>query len=324
MKSRRSLGKTLAGLAVSLVGAYALAELAVRVFNPLDVLVYQDSEDPALAFELRPGVSGMKNGVEVSISSQGLRDDVVPPEVPPGERRVVVVGGYETFGIGVPAEQTFVRELPDGLSDRGEKPVRAINLSMYSYHMSQKVELACRRLKDLQPQWAVLQVTDGDNNNPRPALLNFPRLKNWIRARSALARWASERRYLRPLPPARSGKPEDLTPVAENVRRFKECAAAAGARAAVIVLPDLSRPDAAAPTSFQKAVEAAAKEDGLPVLNGGPALMSVAEDQRLAIPKQAFPSPAAHRALSDAVRKWLKPLLRVRPPAKAPPRRPLA
>ena len=158
MKFRPRRAKALVKVIVAAAVVFFAGELALRVFFPMDALVYEDSENPLLSFQLRPGSSGSKNGVDVVVNAQGLRDDPVPSPRPPDERRVVVVGGHETFGVGVPAERTYVRELSSGIIERGEGRMRTINLSMYSYRLSQKVELACRRLQELDPELVVLQV----------------------------------------------------------------------------------------------------------------------------------------------------------------------
>jgi hypothetical protein len=315
------LARRLAAAGTAAAGLLVAAELAVRVLHPMDALVYQDSEDPLLSTELRPGASGLKNGVEVAISAQGLRDEPVESPRPKDERRVVVVGGHETFGVGVPVESTYVRELADGLVERADGRARTINLSMYSYGLAQKVEVACRRLRELEPEVAVLQVSEGDGGSPHPSLLRFARLKNWIRERSSLVRWAAEAHYLRPRPP---GPPaaEDEEAERRALLRFKDCADAAGARAALVFLPDVSRP-AAAPSALRRATESVSKEKGLPFLDGAPALEALPPAERTVFPGTRFLSPAAHRALSDALRARLKPLLKPRP-AKKLPRRPVA
>jgi hypothetical protein len=320
MKRRPSGAKTIAVAIAAAVALFTAAELGVRVFHPLDALVYRDSENPALAFELKPGASGLKNGVSVSINADGLRDESVASPRPENERRVVVVGGHETFGVGVEADQTFVRELADRLADGSQGRVRTVNVSMYSYQLSQKVELACQKLRGLEPELAVLQMSAGESGRTKPALLDFPSFKNWIRERSMLIRWASESLYLRK--PARGpSRPLDAEGVRKDLARFKECADAAGAKAAILLLPDVS---AHAPASeYAQLVESAAKADGMPFLDGSSALSAVPAESRQAFPDTPFLSPASQRAVSEAVGRWLKPLLRRRP-VKPFPRRPSA
>ncbi|MFI5349975.1 MAG: hypothetical protein ACHQ2Z_10560 [Elusimicrobiota bacterium] len=306
---------TVIGLAAALA-----AEGAARLLIPMDALVYRDSEDPKLAFELSPGARGMKNGVPVEISEQGLRDEAVPAAKAPGERRVVVVGGHEAFGVGVEAKDTFVRELADGLIDPKEGRARTINLSMYSYHLGQKVELACQRLASMAPELVVLQVSERDGGRPYPPSFNRPRLKNWIREHSVLARWASEKYYLRPRRTT-PGENSDFADARAHLRRFKECADAAGARAVVMLLPDITVPAYSSPSEMRRGVEAGAKELGLPLVDAAPALEALRPEDRAVFPHERFLAPAAHRALADELRRRLKPLLKKRP-APAAARRP--
>ena len=325
MKPGRRRSLLLLKIGVAAAAALLAGELVFRAYVPMDALVYEDSENPQLAFQLRPGASGTKNGVEVAVNAQGLRDEPVASPRPAGERRVVVVGGQETFGVGVPAERTFVRELADGLIAPGDGRARTINLSMYSYHLSQKVELACLRLQGLEPELAVLQVTEGDISSPPSPLLRFPRLKNWIRRHSALIRWASERYYLRRrgVTAGIAGAPspsEDFETTRQALRRFKACADAAGAKSAILLLPDVSNPEGTAPSELRRGVESVAKEDALPLVDGAAALAAVPLAERKLYMTDPFLSPAAHRVLADALRKRLKPLLKRRP--AAPPRRP--
>jgi hypothetical protein len=295
------------------------AELGARLFLSMDALVYRDSDDPTLAFELRPGAHGIKNGVPVEISEQGLRDEIVPSEKAPGERRVVVVGGHETFGIGVEAKDTFVRELAEGLVVPREGRARTVNLSMYSYRLGQKVELACRKLPGLAPDLVVLQVSEGDGSDLPPPLVRSPRLKNWIREHSVLVRWASEKLYLSKRPAAASSSSSSQTRV--QLRRFKECVDAMGARAVVMVLPNLAAPRANSPSALRLELQAGAKELGLQWVDIDAELEALPPQDRLVFPGQPFLSPKAHRVLADALRRRLKPLLKKRRvPAPAPSR----
>ena len=338
------------------LAALLAAEAAARLLIPMDFLAYRDSDDPALAFELRPGSSGIKNGVPVEINEQGLRDEVVPAAKPRDERRVVVVGGHETFGIGVEAKDTFVRELAEGLIEPGHGRARTVNLSMYSYHFGQKVELACQRLPGMAPELVVLQITEGDGGSPTPPLFRLPHLKNWIREHSVLVRWASELVYLgprreRPAPaievaqapapaarvevkaasarpgeaaPARAAdarravKIEPAPPSKEfeearaQLRRFKECVDAAGARPVVMLLPDITAPPSKSPSELRRGLESAAKELGMPLLDARPALEALPPEERAVFPRERFLSPAAQRALADELRRRLRPLLKKR------------
>ena len=204
MKFRPRRATALVKVFVAAAAVFVASELALRTFFPMDALVYEDSENPLLSFQLRPNASGSKNGVDVVVNAQGLRDDPVPSPRPHGERRVVVVGGHETFGVGVPAERTYVRELSDGLIGRGDGRMRTF-------------------------------------------------------------RWASERVYLWKTDEVpRVGNYEAIR---HEFRRFKARADAAGVRALGMLLPDISGPQAPAPSGFASA----AKENGLTLFRRRPA-----------------------------------------------------
>jgi len=335
-KTRRVSFAAKAGLiAAAALAAFAAAELAARGYYRENALVYRDSENPGLGFELLPGSGGLKNGVRVSINADGMRDAAVTVPKPDAERRVVVVGGQETFGVGVDEEATFARLAGSGLEGTG--PVRVINLSMYSYNLAQKVELACERLARLQPDLVVLQASDSDTGSlPAPAL-NAPRLKNWVRGHSALARRAAEGRYLRATdgtavpstttvasaaaePPAASTAPATASGEAheaqEHLRRLWACIKASGAGGAVMMMSSPTGEGQVSETA--KGLKAGAKELGLPYIDAGPAIRKLPAGERT-LGGTPFLSPAAHRAAAAELQRALKPLLR---PKKSRPGRP--
>lgn len=325
---KSTLGRIFAAIALLGAGAFALAEVATRLLAPMDALVYQDSADPRLGFELRPGARGMKAGVPVEINAQGLRDEPISAEKPPEERRVVVVGGHETFGLGVSSEDTFVRRLAADLVPAGAGRARTINLSMYSYSLSQKLELACTKVAALKPDVVVLQTAENDLKDLPPPAVTAPRLKNWAREHSAAARWAAEKRYLSqttPAPEQAPVKPDPETAAAnfektrEELQRFKDCVTAAGAAAAVLFVPSTTDTGTSAPSDLHGRLESGAKSLGMPFMDAGPALRRVPAAERLLHPDVPFLSPAAHKSVADELRKRLKPLLeKRRRPAPTP------
>ncbi|NNN06487.1 MAG: hypothetical protein HKL90_11350 [Elusimicrobia bacterium] len=303
--------KTARWIAIAVFISLAVGEAAVRAFVPMDALLYQDSADPALGFELRPGAHGEKMGADVQISAQGLRDDVVPDAKDRGEARVVVVGGQETFGLGVRRAEGFVAELPGVLRSRGR--VRGVNVSMYSYGLSQKVELACRRAAEFHPDVVVLQASEGDAVELPPPSIRAPRLKNFIRETSALARWIMERRYrdraAEVLPPqghAADGKADEAR---ADLARLRDCLAPTGAKLAVAFVPGVDDLSGGAPSSLRRGIEAGAKAAGALFIDVGPALRRVPAGRRALRAGQPFLSSEAQKALSVELGRRLAPLL---------------
>lgn len=314
--------KTARWIAIAVFISLAVAEAAVRMFVPMDALLYQDSADPALGFELRPGAKGKKLGADVEISRQGLRDDVVADQKEPGEARVVVIGGHEAFGLGVPRAEGFVAELPARLGSQGR--VRSVNMSMYSYGLSQKVELACRRAAEFHPDVVVLQASEGDAVDLPPPSIRAPGLKNFLRETSALARWIMERRYRERaaavLPPQGHTGDGKAEAARADLARLRDCLAATGAKLAVVFVPGIDEFSTSAPSSLRRGVEAGAQDAGALFIDAGPALRRVPAGQRALRAGQPFLSPEAQKALSVDLGRRLAPLLPRQ--SKSVPRRP--
>jgi hypothetical protein len=308
-------------LAAAAVVLFAACEIGVRLFAPMDALIYQDSADPLLGFELKPGARGEKVGAEVEISAQGLRDDLVPESKPSGESRVVVVGGHEAFGLGLARDAGFVARLPEGLGQ-----VRGVNLSMYSYALGQKVELACRRAAEFKPDIVVLQASEGDAIEPPAATLPLPALKNNLRARSAFVRWVLERRYRRrtqdvaAAAPAKAASDNEPQEAENQLKRLKDCLAASGSKLVVAFVPGVDDAGGGPQSGLRRGLESGAKKIGATFVDAGPALRRVPAGRRALKPGLPFLSPAAQNALAGELRKRLAPLLPR--PKKAPSRRP--
>ncbi|MEK7389281.1 MAG: hypothetical protein AAB036_06260 [Elusimicrobiota bacterium] len=299
------------------------AEMAARRWLPQDALTYRDSDNPRLGVELLPGASGMKAGAAVSINADGLRQDPLPTPKPEHERRVVVAGGQETFGLGVDESKTFVRVAESGLEALGR--VRTVNLSMYSYNLAQKVELVCEKLPRIQPEVVVLQASDHDSGGLPQGALNAPHLKNWLRGHSALARRAAEAHYLRPmhgsaLPTAASHDADkEATAAQEQLRRFQDCVKRLGAFGAVMMISDPAGDGAV--SGVARGLRTEAEKLGLPYIDAGPAIRRLPQAERTLGPASRFLSPAAHRATAHELHRILKPLLHRRK-AMTPPTRP--
>ncbi len=314
--------KTARWIAIAVFISLAAAEAAVRMFVPMDALLYQDSADPALGFELRPGAKGEKVGADVEISAQGLRDDVVPEQKERGETRVVVVGGHEAFGLGVPRSDGFVAELPRGLRSRGQ--VRSVNLSMYSYGLSQKVELACRRAAEFHPDVVVLQASESDGVELPPAAIRAPAIKNFIREGSALARWIMERHYraraVRVHPQRERSADGKAAQARTELARLRDCLAPMGTKIVVAFVPGVDDPSLGAGSDVRRGIEAGAKASGALFVDAGPALRRVPAGQRALRAGQPFLSPEAQKALSIELGRRIAPLLPRS--SKSTPRRP--
>src|SRR5262245_15661592 len=116
-RRRRRVVSLLVLIAAAIVAALALAEVAVRVFDPIGISYFRHmtafqheglraSDVPGLFYENKPGVD-LDVGVPVRINSLGLRGGEIARPKPKGTWRVLVLGDSVAFGWGVREEETF-------------------------------------------------------------------------------------------------------------------------------------------------------------------------------------------------------------------------
>jgi hypothetical protein len=115
--------------------------------------------DPELLWSLKPNYHYTLDGVTYEMNSLGLRSPEVPAK-PEGEFRILSLGESTTFGIGVPAEQTYSAQLEKILNQSGPKAgaapgknrhFRVINAGVSAYSSTQSVRYLKLRGLKLQP-----------------------------------------------------------------------------------------------------------------------------------------------------------------------------
>lgn len=118
-----------------------------------DVELHRLSEDEALLYELRPGVTATLDGPfgdrDISINDHGFRG----PAPRESAFRIVALGGSNTFGAAVSDGETWPAALERELAD-----VQVLNLGVCGYMTRQKVALAERLLPELEPDLVLIQV----------------------------------------------------------------------------------------------------------------------------------------------------------------------
>lgn len=159
-------------LAVSLALIYAAAEayvsFAVDDGMQFDLemwrysrAVKRVSDNPVIGHEHQPNTQAHLMGVDVAISSQGLRDREFPLEPPPGRTRILMLGDSLTFGWGVPVEQTYSKRL-EQLLRQGGHDVEVINTGVGNYNTSMEVEYFLERGAKFNPHYVVLNYFIND------------------------------------------------------------------------------------------------------------------------------------------------------------------
>jgi lysophospholipase L1-like esterase len=156
-------------LAASGVFGLVLAEVGIRILDPLGISYYDDLAryqadlvtDEDVGYRHRPGLKTRYYGTDVSCNTLGFRDREFG-EKGADEFRVMVLGDSVTFGVGVEEGETFSRRLEPLLSARLGRPVRTMNFGVASYNTMQ--ELAClEKFSDsLVPDLVICLFVDND------------------------------------------------------------------------------------------------------------------------------------------------------------------
>jgi lysophospholipase L1-like esterase len=154
---------------VSLVVSLVMAEVGVRLLDPLGVSYFEESSryhfdkvaDPALIYKHAPHLRRDYQGVEVATNELGLRERDVEKKRA-GELRILLLGDSVTFGWGVPVEETFGRKLETLLTARLGRPVRTINAGVGSYNTVQEEAFLARFADLVDPDLVVLVYVSND------------------------------------------------------------------------------------------------------------------------------------------------------------------
>ena len=163
MKQGEAIKKLLAVL-LALGIFLLLGEALIRVYLRFNIAydiemtryalhLKQDSADPRIGHEHRPGASMRLMGVPVQINSDGLRDKEYPVER--GDAyRIAFLGDSLTFGWGVKQEETFQHLLEERLGEKSATEI--INFGTGNYNTEQEVELFLAKGLKYRPDKVVL------------------------------------------------------------------------------------------------------------------------------------------------------------------------
>jgi lysophospholipase L1-like esterase len=175
----------------SVVVALAIGEVACSFVVPRSTYpdLFQDSPDPLLGYELRPGADVDFDGITIKIpstrvrvSSRGFRQD--GGALDPNKRHLLCLGDSVTFGWGVEESEAFCARIGRSLGDGWEH----VNLGVPGYNTAQELRLFERRGLALRPELVLLQIDPNDVMGPdRQATSDS--LWAWLVDHSALARF---------------------------------------------------------------------------------------------------------------------------------------
>lgn len=155
--------------ASSFLFAIGIAEVAVRVLDPLGVSYYEFSgeyqldkqPDPSLVFRHVLSQQKRYGHVLVTYNEQGLRDRPILPKRLE-EYRILALGDSVTFGWGVSQNEIFAARLEPLLRARFDRPVRLINSGVGGYNTVQEVAYFQQAGLRLQPDLVILTYVGND------------------------------------------------------------------------------------------------------------------------------------------------------------------
>jgi lysophospholipase L1-like esterase len=171
----RKLVFGLAGILLTLALTAGLLEAGLRIYSAVtpnvDVEFYRyastmkgSAENSGVRFLHKPGSHHRLFGVDVQINSRGFRD-TEPASLPPGARRIALIGDSVTFGWGVPYGDRF-SELLEREWSTGP-PIELINTGHGNWNSVQEYA-ALSELLAQEALSGVLQVWYINDAEPTP------------------------------------------------------------------------------------------------------------------------------------------------------------
>src|SRR5262245_31923159 len=167
LRSRWSWRVRLLAVGASTLVALAIAEVGVRIARPgyLGFRLPQIEHRPApgIGFEMIPDQRGYTFAAIVTVNALGYRGPEVELERQPGTLRVLCLGDSITFGVAVPDDVPYPRQLENRLRTRDTtQPVEVINAGVQRYTTYQEIDQLRLRGLSLKPDVVVLGLYAND------------------------------------------------------------------------------------------------------------------------------------------------------------------
>ena len=332
-RSRSRLGEwglNALAVALSLVVIYAGAEAyvsyAVDDGMQFDLEMWRysreikrQSANPAIGHEHRPGSRAHLMGVDVAISSQGLRDREFPLTPPPGRTRIMMLGDSLTFGWGVPGDKTWSKRLEQMLRQAGYD-AEVINTGVGNYNTEMEAAWFLERGVQFKPHYVVLNyfINDaeptpryGSNllaEHSRAYVYFASRIDAAVRQAGVGERTDWQSYY------AGLYNEENLRRVNAAFARLAEYCRAHGIPLIVANYPELRNPRAYPFPQVNQAVEKLARDNHLGYVDMLPAVREMDPPSLWVTRPDPHPSVAAHEAFArELYRLFEKELPRSKP-----------
>jgi hypothetical protein len=283
--------------------------------------IKRPSASPAIGHEHTPGTRAHLMGVDVAISSQGLRDREFAMAPPPGRTRILMLGDSLAFGWGVPQDKTSSKLLEHRLLEAGHD-VEVINTGVGNYNTEMEVAYFLERGAKLQPHYVVLNYFI---NDAEPT----PRDRSNVLTRNlrALVYFASRADMALRL--ANVGEHKDwrsyyaglydeagVRRVSDAIGRLAEYCRRNGIELLVANQPELRDPGNYAFTQVEEVVERIAARHKAGYLNLRPSVRELPPESLWVTPPDPHPSVVAHEAFAGALFKYFAVELKGKQPGR--------
>jgi lysophospholipase L1-like esterase len=327
LRLREWAGNALAFL-ISLLVVYGAMELYVSVAvddgMQFDLEMWRYARDikrqsasPAIGHEHTPNTHARLMGVDVAISSQGLRDREFPPAPPPGRTRILMLGDSLAFGWGVPQDKTSSKLLEQKLLEAGHD-AEVINTGVGNYNTEMEVAYFLERGAKFNPHYVVLnyfindaEPTPRDRSNILTrnlrALVYFASRADMALRMANVGEHKDWRTYY-----AELYGPDGVRRVSEAVAQLAEYCRRNGIRLLLANQPELRDPKNYAFTEVETIVERIAEQHKVRYLNLRPSVSELPPPTLWVTPPDPHPSVAAHEAFAGALFGFFDAELRAR------------
>jgi hypothetical protein len=268
--------------------------------------IKRQSANPAIGHEHTPGAHARLMGVDVAISSQGLRDREFPPAPPPGRTRILMLGDSLTFGWGVPADKTYAKRLEAMLQQAGHD-AEVVNTGVGNYNTEMEVAYFLERGAQLQPHYVVLnyfindaEPTPRDRSNVLTrnlrALVYFASRADMALRLANVGGHKDWRSYYESL-----YDQEGVGRVSAAIGRLADYCRRHGIRLLIANQPELRDPKDYAFTRVEEIVQRIAAAHQVRYVNLRPAVRDLPPQTLWVTPPDPHPSAVVHEAFAGAL-----------------------
>ena len=273
------------------------------------VEIKEKSDNPLIGHVHSPNSDAYLMGVDVSINSDGFRDEEYSVERNQSYR-IAVLGDSLTFGWGVEKEDTFEVLLEEMLSET--RPTEMINFGHGNYNTQQQVNLFKEKGLKYNPDKVVVFyfINDAEVTPVRSSWLWISRLRSvtflWSRVRGLLSRAAPGQTFQTFYSDLYQDDQPGFIAVKESFIELQGITEQHGVQLQVIMLPELHDLENYPFTAEYAKVETFLRDNNIPVIDLTASFTGYQNPQGLWVaPDDAHPNALAHKMIAEYSRGFL-------------------